>query len=305
VRRRLAPAGPRDAGAFRHLGIAYDGSAEAAAALASGYALAVRDRAAVSIFYAITARGLAWTGQDPDEMERGLRAERLRAHELLDAAADAAPAGVNPRTVLLFGDPGAPDHGGLRRHRGHRLRGLRRPWAGAPRAGGQRLRSAPARRDAAVRRHAEERHAARRGRDTRRERGRTMTRLLIAFDGSDRAAEAVLAAARLFPGAEAIVLSVANDPWDLDPVPVTTLTLAGRSRPRGGAGHRRPAESRSGAVISPRTRGSTPSRCRCRAGARRCRSAAQPEGTTSTRSPAVRTAIPRPGAASPARQRSP
>jgi nucleotide-binding universal stress UspA family protein len=101
----LAPAGPRDAGAFRHLGIAYDGSAEAAAALASGYALAVRDRAAVSIFYAITARGLAWTGHDPDEMERGLRAERLRAHELLDAAADAAPAGVNPRTVLLFGDP--------------------------------------------------------------------------------------------------------------------------------------------------------------------------------------------------------
>jgi nucleotide-binding universal stress UspA family protein len=58
-----------------------------------------------------------------------------------------------------------------------------------------------------------------------------MTRLLIAFDGSDRAAEAVLAAARLFPGAEAIVLSVANDPWDLDPVPVTTLTLAGRAIP--------------------------------------------------------------------------
>ena len=101
----LAAVGARDAGAFRHVGIAYDGSPEAAAALASGYALAARDRAAVSIFYAIPAGGLAWTGPQPDSMERSWHAERLRAQELLDAAADAAPGGVNPRTVLLYGDP--------------------------------------------------------------------------------------------------------------------------------------------------------------------------------------------------------
>jgi nucleotide-binding universal stress UspA family protein len=54
-----------------------------------------------------------------------------------------------------------------------------------------------------------------------------MTWLLIGYDGSERAAEAVLAAGRMFPGARAIVLSVAHDPWDLEPPPRTTPTLAG------------------------------------------------------------------------------
>lgn len=58
-----------------------------------------------------------------------------------------------------------------------------------------------------------------------------MTRLLIAFDGSDRAAESVLAAGRLFPGARAVVLSVANDPWYVEPAPSTALTLAGPAIP--------------------------------------------------------------------------
>ena len=56
-----------------------------------------------------------------------------------------------------------------------------------------------------------------------------MTWLLIAYDGSDRATQAVLAAGQLFPGAHAIVLSVAHDPWDPEPAPVTTSTLAGRA----------------------------------------------------------------------------
>src|SRR5215207_989587 len=55
----LAPSGARDAGDFRHVGIAYDGSPEAAAALASGYFLAARDRAAVSIFH-VVAGGVGW-----------------------------------------------------------------------------------------------------------------------------------------------------------------------------------------------------------------------------------------------------
>jgi nucleotide-binding universal stress UspA family protein len=54
-----------------------------------------------------------------------------------------------------------------------------------------------------------------------------MTWVLIGYDGSDRAAEAVLAAGRLFPGARAVVLSVAHDPWAPEPPPRTTLTLAG------------------------------------------------------------------------------
>jgi nucleotide-binding universal stress UspA family protein len=101
----VAPTGAGAAGAFHHVGVAYDGSAEAAAALAAGFALAARDGAAVSIFYGVDAGGLAWYGPQPDEVDRNLRAERIRAQELLDAAADAAPAGVNPRTVLLYGDP--------------------------------------------------------------------------------------------------------------------------------------------------------------------------------------------------------
>ena len=32
---------------------------------------------------------------------------RVHAQELLDAAADSAPEGVNPRTLLLYGSPGA------------------------------------------------------------------------------------------------------------------------------------------------------------------------------------------------------
>lgn len=54
-----------------------------------------------------------------------------------------------------------------------------------------------------------------------------MTWLLLAFDGSYRAAEAVRTAGRLFPGARAIVLSVAHDPWDPEPARAGTLTLAG------------------------------------------------------------------------------
>jgi nucleotide-binding universal stress UspA family protein len=102
----VAPADVRDNETFHHIGIAFDGSPEAITALAAGYTLAARTGAAVTLFYALTdvpAVGAAMVGADPEH--EALR-ERLHAQEMLDAAADAAPAGVNPRTVLLHGIPG-------------------------------------------------------------------------------------------------------------------------------------------------------------------------------------------------------
>lgn len=88
----VAPGGSRELGAFHHVGVAFDASPEAEAALASGYDIAARSGAAVTLMCALP--------------EATSREERLHAHELLDAAANAAPAGVNPRTTLLFGAPG-------------------------------------------------------------------------------------------------------------------------------------------------------------------------------------------------------
>ena len=82
----LAPADARESGAFRDIAVAYDGSPEAWAAVEAGYALAARDRAALTLLRAMPA-------QSP-----GVAAE-------LDAVARAAPDGVEPRTVLLYGDP--------------------------------------------------------------------------------------------------------------------------------------------------------------------------------------------------------
>jgi nucleotide-binding universal stress UspA family protein len=102
----VAPADVRASDTFHHIGIAYDGSAEATGALQAGYQLAERTGAAVTVLYALsdlpsTASATAGT---PTEHE-AMRARR-HAHEMLDDAANAAPAGVNPRTVLLHGHPG-------------------------------------------------------------------------------------------------------------------------------------------------------------------------------------------------------
>jgi nucleotide-binding universal stress UspA family protein len=101
----LAPVGWAGADGFRHVGIAFDGSPEAVAALTAGYSLAARDGAAVSLFYVLVQGRAGWSGVPPDEADRWVQTDRLRAQEQLDDAADAAPAGVNPRTVLLYGDP--------------------------------------------------------------------------------------------------------------------------------------------------------------------------------------------------------
>jgi nucleotide-binding universal stress UspA family protein len=89
----IAPGGLWSDEPFRHVGIAYDGSPEAGAALHAGYEIAAGPSAAVTLIFAIVTGGL--------EAER----ERLDALAVLDGAADAAPPGVNPATRLLFGAP--------------------------------------------------------------------------------------------------------------------------------------------------------------------------------------------------------
>jgi nucleotide-binding universal stress UspA family protein len=99
----VAPAGYDGAGPFRHLGVAYDGSPEADAALAAAYGLAERDASAVTLYRIIVDGRPSYAGI-PD-IDRAWQLERVAAQEQLDAAADLAPAGVNPETVLLRGDP--------------------------------------------------------------------------------------------------------------------------------------------------------------------------------------------------------
>jgi nucleotide-binding universal stress UspA family protein len=99
----VAPAGLRDTEPFRHVAIAYDGSREANVALATGYAIATASGAAVTLMYALEDAVPTAAIEFSGEIEIARRRARLHADAILDAAADAAPAGVNPRTMLLFG----------------------------------------------------------------------------------------------------------------------------------------------------------------------------------------------------------
>lgn len=99
----VAPVDARESDPFRHVGIAYDGSPEADTALAAGYSVAAGSGAAVTLLTALPHHGGV---SMPDGFERSDRLARLAAQERLDAAADTAPPGVNPRTLLLFGRPG-------------------------------------------------------------------------------------------------------------------------------------------------------------------------------------------------------
>jgi nucleotide-binding universal stress UspA family protein len=102
----VAPAGLRSSEPFRHLGIAYDGSPEASAALEAGYAIAARSAAAVTLLCALDRTPPPIPQGGAVDLEASARRARLHAQELLDAAADAAPERVNPRTLLLHGSPG-------------------------------------------------------------------------------------------------------------------------------------------------------------------------------------------------------
>jgi nucleotide-binding universal stress UspA family protein len=91
----IAAPGSRDTGPFRHVGVALDESAEASAALTAGYAIAHEHGSAVTLYSALDA--LANPAREGD------RTRPLALQSRLDEAAEAAPPGVNPRTVLLHG----------------------------------------------------------------------------------------------------------------------------------------------------------------------------------------------------------
>jgi nucleotide-binding universal stress UspA family protein len=100
----MPPADARGGDRFRHIGIAYDGSREAESALTAGYAIAASTGAAVTLLYALPATEIGGVPANAAS-ERAGRKARLEAQDRLDAAAAAAPGGVNPRTELLYGPP--------------------------------------------------------------------------------------------------------------------------------------------------------------------------------------------------------
>jgi nucleotide-binding universal stress UspA family protein len=101
----IAPRGQREIDRFHHVGVAYDGSPEADAALSAAYAVAARDHAAVSILMVTPAGGVAYPNLGAGERETLMLQLRNQAQEQLDAAAEAAPPGVNPLAVMLHGEP--------------------------------------------------------------------------------------------------------------------------------------------------------------------------------------------------------
>lgn len=94
----VAPPGLRETGPFHHVAIAVDGSPEATAALRAGYEIARAHGSAVTLFSALD-QGMNQSHDD------ALHA-RLAIQERLDSMADSAPAGLNPRTVLVRGNAG-------------------------------------------------------------------------------------------------------------------------------------------------------------------------------------------------------
>jgi nucleotide-binding universal stress UspA family protein len=92
----IAPGGMRESDDFRHIAVAFDDSPEARAALAVAYDIAAPTSAAVTLMWALNRF-------EPEELRREIR---LQAQAALDAAADSAPAELNPQTMLLHGEPG-------------------------------------------------------------------------------------------------------------------------------------------------------------------------------------------------------
>lgn len=90
----VAMASTGGGGEIRHIGVAYDGSPEAELALDAAYEVAQRLGAAVTLHLAVL--------QDISSALGGQLVHR-DAGALLDAAADRAPAGVNPETVMTMG----------------------------------------------------------------------------------------------------------------------------------------------------------------------------------------------------------
>jgi nucleotide-binding universal stress UspA family protein len=101
----VAPSGLQTDEPFRHVGVAYDGTPEARTALAAGYSIAAASGAATTVLYAhVILAG-------PPDLVSDVGQERIMARReaemLLDEAAETAPEGVNPRTLLLHGPAAA------------------------------------------------------------------------------------------------------------------------------------------------------------------------------------------------------
>jgi nucleotide-binding universal stress UspA family protein len=94
----VAPPGLRATGPFRHVGVAVDASAEAAAALRVAYAIARGAGSAMTLYSALDAL----TEPDAENVQHA----RLAVQERLDAAAELAPPAVNPATVFVHGPAG-------------------------------------------------------------------------------------------------------------------------------------------------------------------------------------------------------
>ena len=114
----------------RRIRVGDDGSPESELALAAAYELAQRLHAAVTLYLAVMNDEL-W---GPD----GQRAHR-DAGALLDAAAERAPAGVNPATVVVRGFAASALVEGCRRHRRPTRHGLPGPGPAAARDRRQHL----------------------------------------------------------------------------------------------------------------------------------------------------------------------
>jgi len=101
----VAPRGYRS-GPIRRIGVAYNGSPEAEAALHAAEALAVELRAALTVYCVVeptppsatmiaAGTGAEWPSQSAKD----------HARHLLWAVSDNAPAGLQPETLLLHGEP--------------------------------------------------------------------------------------------------------------------------------------------------------------------------------------------------------
>ena len=90
----VAPPGVRETDPFRHVGVAFDASPESNAALAAAYAIAGTARSAMTLYSAL------------DPLDAQDDQARMAVSDRLDAAADAAPGDLNPRTAFLRGAPG-------------------------------------------------------------------------------------------------------------------------------------------------------------------------------------------------------
>jgi len=102
----VAPRGLHETEDLHHIGVAYDGSAEAEAALELGFHLAADQHAALTLYCAVAPdHGVPPLHLGASEVAAAARDVHDWARGLLRAAADRAPAGVNPETLLLEGSP--------------------------------------------------------------------------------------------------------------------------------------------------------------------------------------------------------